>query len=483
MVRIDMIETVLLRFRDIIADSIAEHQRILTEKGYVWWGWWQKRNEPNRFADLAQLHARCQRGPIEIGLFDNSRQVFYIAALKSLVYQPDGVFVFTPEPDATPSYYRSKDLPVWFQLTSITGVDAQAFMARFSAIPIATDRTLFPVSLRGSRRFVEGMEQFTEPIPMPGNTILHITDVHFGMDFGFPGRDLPGLRPLVEIISRDVQGIAGDDIGLIIVSGDLTSRGDASYLFNNAQPFLHDLRQRLGLGTEHVVIVPGNHDICLGSFSLNYDHENAFNTFLQSFYGAPTQQLRLLPYRLPTGRIIEVLTVNSVQLRKPETSHYGWVNWQVCESLLESAAARDDNTLRMAVMHHHLVSALREERLPDAEYPYASVSVTLNAGAVIEGLQRHRFRIVVQGHQHTPSLMRISRGRLEHGALDLKGLDQPLYAVSGGSAGAAASRIDGDIRDNTYTLMRLDDRSVNTIVRAYSSSGNAHDLYTARLPI
>jgi predicted phosphodiesterase len=285
------------------------------------------------------------------------------------------------------------------------------------------------------------------------------------------------------ILENDIKKQIGNDVALLVVSGDTTSKGDASHLFTVAIPFLHELRGKLGLSPEQVVIVPGNHDISFKDFALTYDHEGAFNAFLTTFYGSPRKPVELLRFKLPSGTALEVLPINSVKLRSKDTSNYGWVNWQAYETVLDTLPGREDNALRIAVIHHHLVGALKEERLPDSEYPYASVSVTLDAANVVEGLQRHGFKIVLHGHQHNPALNRISRGRARDGDLELAGFDDKLYVIAGGSTGVTGSRIDGDIRDNTYGSLRIDKGNVGLTVRQFNPSGNIRDLYHAPLDL
>jgi hypothetical protein len=88
---------------------------------------------------------------------------------------------------------------------------------------------------------------------------------------------------------------------------------------------------------------------------------------------------------------------------------------------------------------------------------------------------------VLHGHQHTPGLYSVARGRLEPGSLALQRLDQPLYALAGGSAGARADRIDGDVRDNAYALLTVESNSVTAVVRSYNPSGAVRDLFNARM--
>jgi predicted phosphodiesterase len=477
-----MLAAIILRFRDLIADTIIEHQKLIEELGFVWWGWWRKPNEPDRLSELEQINAQVKGASLKIGLFDRSKQAFYVAVMDGCVFTRTLPFVSSPAPAATPPYYQDEKLPAWFRIRAIQSIERSDFVDVFGGVPVE-DYTFYPVRMETDRPRIEPPGVIGGPIALAGETILHLTDIHFGVDFGFPAARVPGGAPLLDIISSDATAIAGRDIGLIVVSGDLTSRGKGSYLFSDAKPFLEALRTRFALGPEHVIIVPGNHDIPLEAFAVTYDHEAEFDAFLKEFYGVPARQHRVIKCTLPSGRMVEILTMSSVKLRSKETANYGWVDWQACEEVLTSLGERDPESIRVAVLHHHLVSSLRDEQLPDSEYPYGSISVTLNAGAVIEGLQRHGFRLVLHGHQHTPAVSRISRGRLEHGSLNLRGMDEALYVVAGGSAGVKGARINADVRDNAYGVIGIRGNSLEVTVRLYGTAGYPRDFFKASLPL
>lgn len=36
---------IALRFRDLIANTIPEHETVINANRYVWWGWWGKPEE------------------------------------------------------------------------------------------------------------------------------------------------------------------------------------------------------------------------------------------------------------------------------------------------------------------------------------------------------------------------------------------------------------------------------------------------------
>lgn len=471
------VRTILLRFRDIIEETIPQHQRLIQEGGSVWWGWWRKPDEPRRLGELSELaELMARRNSIQIGLYDRSRPAYYKAVLTSCEFSEAGELIPSPKPDRTPKYYRKTELPAWFELSHIEPLSPDGFGGTFGPAPVG-EWTFYPVN--GDHPSTAQSPQW---IRVEGNTIVHVSDLHFGADHGFDGAPGPGVRSLESILEDDISRLV-DQPSVLVVSGDTTSRGDATHLFNTGKPFLTGLCAALDLTPQQVVIVPGNHDIPLHLFRATYDHEAAFMTFLNDFYGRPTEQMRLQRYSLGNGRNVEILTINSVKLRDEHSANYGWVDWRACEAFLAAEARPREGTLRIAVVHHHLAPAVREEPLPDSDYPSASVSVTLNAAAVIEGLQQYGFHLVLHGHQHVPAVTKVARGWVPDGTLAVSGLGGGIFVVAAGSAGAAAGRIQGGIRENSYGLLQIDEESVRLRVRQFNESGTVRDLYSADLPI
>src|SRR5205085_244256 len=122
----------------------------------------------------------------------------------------------------------------------------------------------------------------------------------------------------------------------------------------------------------------------------------------------------------------------SVRLRHDSEQQFGYVQWPLYDDVLR-ASPPDPDAFRIAVLHHHLVPALREE-IVDPNYSNAAVSVTLDAGAVIEGLQANGFGLVLHGHQHVPAATRITRGCSPYGDIDFKNLNS-IVILAAGSAG------------------------------------------------
>lgn len=98
--------------------------------------------------------------------------------------------------------------------------------------------------------------------------LLHLSDLQFGINHRFKV-DIsdPGMAPdtLLSRLCDDLeelhiseQKVPKPDV--VVVTGDLAETG-VKKEFDDVLTFLIGLTQRLGLGRDRVVIVPGNHDI------------------------------------------------------------------------------------------------------------------------------------------------------------------------------------------------------------------------------
>ena len=117
----------LLRFRDLVTEpggNIAEHRRIIRQRGYAWWGWWSRQREAVPRIVFEQLFAPAVV-PTSIFLFDSGMMRIYKTTSQKAVIAPSHLGVNSPEYDATPEYYVRGRYPAWFRLDSdILPVDA-----------------------------------------------------------------------------------------------------------------------------------------------------------------------------------------------------------------------------------------------------------------------------------------------------------------------------------------------------------------------
>lgn len=243
---------------------------------------------------------------------------------------------------------------------------------------------------------------------LPGFTLLHLSDVHFGASeprghyWNSESTELE-LRPhdrrgLLGSLERDLrmQDVRPD---VIVITGDILDRGSADG-GDMALEFLSALCQRLELPPARVVLVPGNHDVTRADeVSERYQ---LFDTLWREFYGperpcfepGTPPHLRVCRFDFTAELGLEVVGFNSCEALDPgarnEHGSIGTAQRDRAEELLAPSAGRE--LFRVAAMHHHLVSPAGIVR--------DDYSVMDDAGLTLEWLAAHRFQLVLHGHQH-----------------------------------------------------------------------------------
>lgn len=452
----------ILRFRDIEASTVASHLERIYTSGAVWWGWWKKDSEE---VPLAALHQLIQQMPLDIGLINRQENARYVARCERVALTESGERISSPEPTRSPEYYRDDTFPVWFKLSSISQISDADWDERFGGVPEG-ETTLFFVPLdepdAAQRALHDRFE--SKPVRVANSTILHISDLHFGSDFAFPvsPRSVPTRhRTLDDVLVEGVLNVAPEGVGLVVISGDITTRGEQDG-FMEAREFLKALIGGLGLQMEQVVVVPGNHDILLDqpTVTRRYSAEQPFRDFLQLTYGRADLELNRLHWFKSgqDGRDMLVLALNSVRPRQASTMEYGYVGQDLYGPLLVEAAElsaeikeqRGREPLMMAVLHHHVLpTPLVEE--PEEKRP---VSLTLDAGQLIADLQSAGCQVVLHGHQHIPFVGSTSRAVQSEEGWEL---GRTVHVIGAGSCSVNVTRLWNSMRNNSLGLYRASD--------------------------
>ncbi|MEU8091667.1 metallophosphoesterase family protein [Micromonospora chalcea] len=452
-----MADSVVLRFRDFETETVQNHLNMIHETGAVWWAWWKKDSEDSQVSSLAELAENC---PVEIGLINRQDDKRFIAWCSRVAYSLDSRPMQSPEPHRTPMYYRGDSFPAWFQFTTIRAVAATEWNQRFGGVPLG-ESTYYSLSSIHPEKNPELLpRQFAvSPIQAPSSVILHLSDLHFGTDYGFPvnPQAVPVLKvALDEVIENGLVQLGRPQVGVVIVSGDITTRGEPDG-FLEAQAFFERLLNRLNLTPDNLILVPGNHDILLDDSHVtrSYAAEQPFRNLLKLIHGSSVADLnRLHWFSAPGGDEILVLALNSVRPRAKNTMEYGYVGrdfygpvvkelQEMRDGITESKGVRP---LCLAVLHHHVLpTPLMED--PDTDRP---VSLTLDAGQLIEDLQRAGVHAILHGHQHVPFVGSTSRAcRSAGNSWDLAA---PIYVIGAGSCSVKPARLWNQMRNNTIGL-------------------------------
>lgn len=493
----------LFRFRDLVAPTIYEHQRIIDDHGSCWWGWWKRPSEDSREAVWTELANAIQsNGSQRIGLFDSGRNNVRPATIVEIVEpreeEGSAVLVDVPdgERDLIPSYYRQSPFSrAWMKLSMI-GDPIEDFFSRYSYAEAPKLPNYTPVTLnkfRGkvilSAEELRGMDTTiwkvrpatnadsqkpiilgvpalplaisAEPVKCNSDFVLHITDPHFTTPEKNRSQHVWRLESevdkeestLVEAIGRALNG---KSVGLIIVTGDLTFMGSKEE-FDEARNALSLLLGFFDLAPDHLVIIPGNHDIVWSTEDTYEDgaevknapkaaKENYKAFYKDLFRHEPNVHLSMgRRFLLPSGLSLEICALNSSSLStgknflagmgKIEEASFGEVaadlGWKTNPQTL---------ALRVLATHHHL--ALTEDT-EEAEGYSRGYGIAVDAVRIQRMAANHGVQLALRGHKHRAFIWRSSVYEVLEKASQRYKLGE-LSIIGGGSAGSKETEGDSN---------------------------------------
>lgn len=513
------VETLILRFRDLATargETLREHRRILDQRLFVWWGWWNKFGERVPVGTFERLNNR----PLEVILFDSGENRIYHARISQIVWDREhGRKIAPPEADATPEYYKRNTYAAWFRLDQLntdplparrlqefTYEEVSEFFesghSRFGAI--YGKQVESPEELQDQNRTIWFVRRYrhgdrtgfarievprpdqpfsTDAITSYSNTVLWLSDLHFGqhafpVDAGDAYR-----RDLSQALEQDLRSIERNSLAAAIISGDLTwENADAE--FDQAQAFVNRLRSWSTLDARRVLVNTGNHDLKWSDQPATMgvpatvagpEAKRAYTRFYNGLYGhEPNADLSLGRRLLIRGGLpVDVIALNTSHLGqfKGAFQGQGFVGHQQLEAAAKAMdwkspiSADAPRAFRAVVIHHHLVPVTFR---PTPTIGYGS-SVLFDAEAVTRWLIEHRVDLVLHGHMHDPFFARISRPLLT----DKRGWH--TFHVAGlGSSGVAPEHL-GDEKYHTYGMIEFSRESYKMTVRRIDPRGSVQE--------
>jgi len=223
--------------------------------------------------------------------------------------------------------------------------------------------------------------------------ILHISDLHFGVDND------------TTVLDRFIHAMDNLEVvpNFIVASGDFSYSGERSS-FRKARRFLRALRERFNINDpRRMITVPGNHDMAFPSRFINVQH--SLRNYRRFGFRESTYEF------FPEERIVFV-GFNSNVLRFKSFLVGGKVGERQLEHAKKHITTNDllfADSFKVAILHHHPI--------PIPLVNHNNFDVLRDAGRLLQALTDLNFDMILHGHQHVPNLATVkylSKYRLEN---------------------------------------------------------------------
>jgi DNA repair exonuclease SbcCD nuclease subunit len=207
---------------------------------------------------------------------------------------------------------------------------------------------------------------------------------------------------------------------LLVLSGDISFKGQKQG-YSEASDALRSALETSAIPRDRVIVCPGNHDVVKPTAGAS--PFEAFDAWSADLRNDKRCTFSANSCRRVICREADFLVINSAYHGDIE---YGLVDLTKLDSVLaDMDAAPSQGSLRVAVLHHHLI--------PFSGYD--DKSTTRNAYQVLTRLVRHGFSLVLHGHQH--ALLELGLG---DGSMKLCGVGSFRYITPGFINGASLYR-------------------------------------------
>lgn len=531
------VETLILRFRDLSTEdgeTVSLHNEIARQSpGYFWWGWWRKEgSEQLPFEEFAALRRMARsEGGLVIYLLDSSHSRTYRATCTDIDWEAGGEPKPSPEPDRTPAYYRAKKVLAWFKLGVIEeyALDTRqfsyvrvdklflvqpskytAFYGKriFSAQELTQqNRTIWfirearptdkehEVSLLDARSL--SPENFPRTFLQSGSrNLLWVSDLHY--TFGEHSHHAFALDPrdhtrktLAHALQAALVQHEVKDIGGVLVSGDITWKASPDE-FEQALGFFRWTDSWADLTPYQSVVCPGNHDL---AYTCRADEKNApieraFSSAKSAYADFYTRLFNIPPneflscgrrYLLGGSYPIEIVSLNSslLEQRPGVFQGHGFLGDKQLQNAAEAFGWNtqepdEGRPYRIVMLHHHLVPVTYRER-PD---PTTLYGVVLDAEALMRWVVQYRVDIVLHGHMHQPSCVRLSKPvELRNEVVGW----HDFYVLGMGSTGVTRDH-QGSVARNTFGVLCFGRSGVKVSVYSVSDTDPSEPLWSVELP-
>lgn len=203
-------------------------------------------------------------------------------------------------------------------------------------------------------------------------------------------------------------------IDLLCITGDISDKADPKE-FELAHEVISKVAASLGVLTQNIFYVPGNHDVHWPVMNLsprNFWQHFRYEPLLQPglLFASRLNSAHIGKYHLSphfAAWICEndriVVGINSAAFDSPipqQGKHHGLIHQETIDELRRflSDIPHSAAQLRICLLHHHPITY--SDPLPNE----ADFSAAANAENLFSALSEHRFDLVIHGHKHVPHL-------------------------------------------------------------------------------
>lgn len=407
-------KTLVFRFSDGNYDTIEEHKIILKKYNLVYWGWWKKDFETFDYTpDFSS-----KKKYIDIWLVNRRKGEFFVARCKYIINTANKTY--SPNVDKTPEYYSDMKFNVWLELHSIEKKTKEEYLSNYREIP-SGDKTFFLLE-----KAVIPYKNILDTVTIEGDSILHISDLHFGEFHNYkssrnPTRTLTLLKKIINTVKKY-------KIGLIVVSGDFTTKANEDG-FSQSKEFLESLCKECGVDKKNLVLVPGNHDISIKD-DKDIEENKAENSFQNQYRKfrydlmnvSESENLYYIKAFEMKNKILTFSAFNSNRILDKVFKDHGFVGADNIDPLLDelsfffSNLKKDsqwtfykqnlqkeyikNNIINFCVLHHNLKLFMPTPSI-DPEKP-RTFGVLLDGGEFESKILTAGIHFMLHGHQHLP---------------------------------------------------------------------------------
>lgn len=291
-------------------------------------------------------------------------------------------------------------------------------------------------------------------------TLLHFSDLHFGLGHRFYNQDEEAKNMATSIIEGIDEHILQSKPIMIAVTGDFINAKDKDNVnnnFNSAFDFLNSIYHKIfnnKIDSSNIFIVPGNHDVA------HEDLKNNFDNYHEFYKRIHEKNPSLVEIRKCDNPKIIIAEINSCSFVKNDPKGLrGKVTTDAINKMKDDLNVIKKNPefndyLKIAMLHHHIVLLPPFVKKKEGNVTTNDEIVNdtiVNDSDLIDVLNNNNFHLILHGHKHHPCQYLHD----PNSYWDKKRSKIPILIVAGGSCGSKELPRNVEIPCNTFNILQI----------------------------